>query len=290
MAIFFKPKKQIGICEWPQGLVLAELIRPEEKLNYLGEIHCALHGGNQNWKAIKSEIQSRVPRNSPLIMSIPVIKVLKKTIFLSKELTETDVAIHIQWEGENYFPDVDQELSFDFIFCPRKEGASENEIHLFAVRKEEITMRESFAKHMGLDLLAVEPDSYSALRFLLSRKPIEELSVEPVAFLTQDIDKRWRLVLFNHEEVLFSHILLSSDLRRRLLQIFCSSPDKATRKKAKKLFIPSHDREAYLKEIGQPIELFEVEYLSLFENNMKHPHYCTQVAFGLALRGCDDHH
>lgn len=280
--MFFRAHKQIGICVTPQRLAIAEYDKKSRKLKYKGDFSL---DDQASWvAAVKDRLQFH--KNDRAMISVPAINVLKKIIYIHRGCSMDDIAIHVKYEGEKYFPEIKEALCFDFHMTLR-ENQDENEVQLFAVKKEEVERRMLLAKKLKIKLRAVEPDSFSAMRFFLEKGPLKTVSDLPIGFLAKDWNDTWRLIIFSGQEVLSDSVVPQHDFSQRFEQVLQHVSIAGVRIKIKKIYIPTGYKNQFDLLTGDRGESHEVEYVDGLEREIEQIqelHFSAQVALGLAMR------
>lgn len=169
--------------------------------------------------------------------SIPDLKVMKKTIALSQELTKADIKLELQINPSKYFPHIMDDLTFDVIFtepefskngAPRispwslirwatsrrsvcrihphlKERSSAKadkarEIIIFAMRTSDVEEKFNQARQSHLLLSSLEPESYALLRIVfLYHKSFDVEKNYAALFCFQ---QKYRLIIFSKDFVI----------------------------------------------------------------------------------------
>ena len=291
MNIFSKNTKCFGLCITPQYLALAMLAKQgqRETIGYFEETSILSSNHEEILEKVKENYRDLVDRYSPLFISVPAIKVLRKVVHLSKELSMADITLHFKIEKDRYFPEIQESLSFDFFVSYDKESdknSDEHEVHLFAIKTEEVVLRKKIAKALNLNLQAIEPDNLAAVRLVLLRNSFSDIG-GPFAFLTKDIDKNWHFLIFNNQEIIYEQVLIAQDFNVRFLQAIRNFKVAMPQVAIEKFLVPSHYQEDFLFLGGSQEDLPKVEYLNFVkagEWNIPELHYLAQVAVGLAWR------
>lgn len=284
MIIFRKSERYLGLCLTQGYLSLSEFNKDNGRLDYHGVIKDHFDSAVCVVERIKSAWKGLIHKNDKVFISVPSIKVLKKIIYLSKELNENDIAKYIKLEGRNHFPEIEEELCFDFVVSFSENSRDENMVYLFAVKQEEINSRRKLAKDLKVNLLAIEPENFSVLRFFLSKVDLGKIKDECFIYLVQDFDEIWRLLVFNEREILEDHILFHDDFQERLTRLFKVI---SQTRKINKIFIPAQDKafDLELSEIISSSAKIEDVHLMADAGDYDKIRFTGQISLGLAIRG-----
>ncbi len=103
-------------------------------------------------------------------LALPASSVISKVVTLPDLVSEDDIEAEIETEANQNLPFPLSEMGLDFyILGPSSREQDAIDVMLVAARKEKIDERIAIAKVVGLEVVAINVDSYAA-RFALSEK------------------------------------------------------------------------------------------------------------------------
>ncbi len=140
---------------------------------------------------------SNKPKTKIAHASISDLKIMYKTISMSRELTRDDVLLELQMNQSNYFPHITDDLLFE-VALPEIKSTKQKvqEIIIFAMRKSDVEANIHQACRHHLSLISLEPESYSLLRIIsFCRKTFDPEKLYAAFFC---FNEQYRLILFSN--------------------------------------------------------------------------------------------
>jgi type IV pilus assembly protein PilM len=170
-----KPPALLGLTLDQQGLQLVELSRVGDDylLRYCNQIPCPSNDATQNFSFahpafpdfLKQTIQTTNITTNQVALALPYSSVLFKSIELDKQLNESEIAIQVHAHAEQYFNYPLSELMIDFeLLDTSKNHPDLIELRWVAARKLEVETQINALAVAGLQVVAVEVDSFSLQR------------------------------------------------------------------------------------------------------------------------------
>jgi len=244
-------------------------------------------------KAIKHFIKKYTIKTKYAYTNIASLQTIKKLIPFDTHLNDNDIAMQLNINQKQYFPNIDANLVFDFINKQQNNLKSHTkDFYVFASRASEISKRINVLKQAGLRAACIEPDSYALLRTILHAEKIKQNNLH-VYILLHCENKQARTIIFNHEEILHEQYL-SKDNHINFQQIIHGFQTSHPDIQIQNVFVPKETQhENFLQEemlpaaikIIDPFQSIECKKNIIGENKAQ-----LLTALGLALRGAHANH
>ena len=120
----------------------------------------------------------------------------------SSVLNECDIETELRLNSKKYFPQINEELMFDFMFIndlDKRSGMRKTKI--FAMAVEKLFRKNKIVKSFGLKSSFIEIDNYAILRVV--RRIVKlELSTNEICILLIPFNEERKLIVFNNDEAL----------------------------------------------------------------------------------------
>ncbi len=130
---------------------------------------------------------------------ISTAKVIQKRIMFDMSLTKKDIALLLQFNQSQYFPDIREPLVFDYHLLSHTDHSQEYLV--LGARQCEVENQKKRIHGLGLTLTSLEPESYALLRIVLYHyRAIQENQQYAALFL---LEEGMRLIAFNHQMILY---------------------------------------------------------------------------------------
>ena len=161
-------------------------------------------------------------KNGAVMLSLPVERVIEKTVLVDATLSEEELEAHMQLEAVASIPYLLTEVYRDF--CVLERDTHKMEVLLVATRKENIDSSVKVLQEAGLEVHSVEVHSFSLERIVYYLNSLQEMG-ETIAVLqcsttiTFTVIHKGRAV-FHREEISTNDL---TSLLRRWLQLFFST-------------------------------------------------------------------
>ncbi len=225
-------------------------------------------------------------KNGAVMLSLPVERVIEKTILVDATLSEEELEAHMQLEAAASIPYPLTEVYRDFCILDR--DIHKMEVLLVATRKENIDSSVKVLQETGLDVHSVEVHSFALERIVNYLSSLQAMG-ETIAVLqcstaiTFTVIHRERAV-FHREEISTSDL---TSLVRRWVQLFFSTGYANT---LHKIFLIGSDT-TLCQTIGENLAI-SCSVLAPFQGmSFSSEHLlpantsCFSLACGLALKG-----
>jgi len=275
-SLFQKSQQSIGIDLEGINVVVLHKKRSEIKVIYTASGEC--NSGGEKIKFLCDFFAQHKIRSKNIYVAIPVKHTIKKELQFAAVLQEVDIKLQLKLEQQRYFPGITEKLAYDFAIKNITE--EKQNVIVYATKQKLLADRLGLLCDAKIYPVCVEPDGFAWLRLI---DPIqrERLTEDKVGVLLVVQHKIFKIIIFNHHEILYEHDEFEFDdvvgLVRRNLNHFTTSNFKY--KLNAFYFIGEEDLIASLR---QEMDLNIVSVVAVESKLL--------LAYGLALRGFDDHH
>lgn len=280
---------RVGQKEWQVESIGSVPLAPQVIVD-----HCI-----QDALALGSALQSALPemalKNSCVMLSLPVERVIEKTVLVEATLSEEELEAHMQLEAAASIPYPLAEVYRDFCVLGRNpKDPHKIEVLLVATRKENVDSGVRVLQEVGLNVHSIEVHSFALERMVNYLNSLKEIG-ETIAVLQCSSTIAFTVIhkgraVYHREEISTSDL---TPLLRRWVQLFLSTGYTETLHRI--LFIGSDPNSCrrISEHLSIPCSMFEPFQGMSFssENVLPADTSCFALACGLALKGVlDDGH
>lgn len=164
-------KMALGLDVGPSTVKLVELARSAQGV--LTVNRCAraalppggvVDGQIEHFDAVAGVVRDLVARSQlrahRVVMALPTKNVILRKVRLRSNMSDEELAVHVESEAAGFVPFPVEELALDFtVVGPVMGSASEIEVLIAAARKDRVQDRLALAEAAGLEAVVIETES-----------------------------------------------------------------------------------------------------------------------------------
>lgn len=164
-------KAVLGLDLGPSTVKLVELARNRQgayTLNAFGRAPLpagtVVDGQIEHLEAVVTVVRELLDRHEigarRVVMALPTKNVILRKIRLRSNMSEEEIAMHVESEAAGFVPFPVEELALDFsLVGPAPGSASETEVLIAAARRDRVQDRLALAEAAGLEPIVIETES-----------------------------------------------------------------------------------------------------------------------------------